>query len=339
MQQPQDLERVIALAVREFAGSIKSGGKVVADVSSLIDATAQLPLTNLDYWERLIRHEFSRAIACSTPPRWRLWPKPPQLLTWLDLISWDGYKREKTLRSISGAAPNAFFFSLAIRRLNDWVPQVREAAREKLPLIAKATNPDHVVEALFVALPNWNSWGRIKEDGKQVINQIISRNEIAESLKSKLISTACGPMAFIFTQLGRTSVLDGYLGEIAEHAIQPSLRAKTYRSQFEGRMVWIEGRKWEWTDIRYCEGRLKAVVSERKLQVKPPLKDLLEKSANDRSSIVRRVSAEFLIREMENLGDESLELAKSFASDKSRAVSEKGQFVLKRLQEKGCYAR
>ena len=333
MQQSQDMEDKVISAVKSFARSINSGGKVVADMSALVDATSQLPLANFDYWERLIRSEFSKAIEVSTQPKWKFWSKPQQFLTWLDLISWDGYKREKTLRTILGAAPNTFFFSLALRRLNDWVPQVREAAREKLPEIAKESDPKNVVEALCIALSNWNSWGRIEEADKQVLLLIISTEEIAKTLKSKLILSTSGPMPSLFAQLGRTSILDDCLAEIAECAIQPSVRAKAYRSLFERRIVWIEGRKWEWTDIRYCEGRLKAIVSERKLNIQTSLLDLLKKSSVDRSSIVRRVSAEFLIRDIEKLGNKSKVFAEQFASDKSNPVSERGRFALKKLKE------
>jgi len=152
VQQSQIMEDEVKSAVKEFASSINSGGKVVADMSALIDVTSHLTLSSFDYWERLIRSEFSLALRESTPPKWKVWSKPKELLTWLDLISWDGYRREKTLRTLSGAAPNTFFFSLAVRRLNDWVPQVRKAAREKLPDIAIATDPEHVVEALCIAL-------------------------------------------------------------------------------------------------------------------------------------------------------------------------------------------
>lgn len=302
-------------------------------MSALIDVTSQLTLSSFDYWERLIRSEFSLAIREYAPPKWKLWSKPNELLTWLDLISWDGYKREKTLRTLSGAAPNTFFFSLAVRRLNDWVPQVREAAREKLPEIAKATNPEYVVEALCIALSNWGSWGRIEESDKKVLLQIICEDQIAESLRCKLISSTSGPMPSLFSQLGRTPILDGKVEEVAGLAIQPSVRAKAYRSLFEGRITWIEGRKWVWTDIRYCEGRLKPVVSERKLNVKTPLLDLLKRSAEDHSSIVRRVSAEILIRELENLGAIASGFAEKFASDKSAAVSERGRFAMKKLEE------
>ncbi len=326
------MEDKVKSAVKDFARSINSGSKVVADMSSLVEATSQLPLSNLDYWERLIRDEFSRFSNNSSKLDWIFRSKSRELLTWLDLTSWDGYKREKTLRALSGAAPNAFFFLIAIRRLNDWVPQIREAAREKLPEIAIATDPAHVVEALCITLSNWNSWGRIEEADKNVLLQIISRNEIAEALKSKLITATAGPMTSLFSQLGRTSILDNYIEEISARAIQPSLRAKAFRCLFEGRIVWIEGRKWEWTDIRYNEGRYKAVVSERKIDVKPLFLKLLKHSSEDRSSIVRRVSAEFLIRELENMGDESKAYAQKFASDESNPVSERGRFALRKLE-------
>lgn len=333
MQQSQILEDKVISAVREFANSINSGGKVVADMSVLIDVTSQLPLASFDYWERVIRSEFSLILREPTPSKWKIWSKPNELLTWLDLISWDGHKREKTLRTLSDAAPNTFFFSLAVRRLNDWVPQVREAAREKLPEIAKATDPKYVVEALCIALSNWNSWGRIEEKDKKILLQIICEEQIAELLRSKLISSTSGPMPSLFSQLGRTSILDGKIEEIAGLAIQPSVRAKAYRSLFEGRVAWIEGRKWEWTDVRYCKGRLMPVVSERKLDVQTPLLDLLKRSAEDSSSIVRRVSAEVLIRELENLGTVAREFAEKFAADESDAVSERGRFAVKKLEE------
>ncbi|MBW0149030.1 hypothetical protein [Marinobacter arenosus] len=333
MQQSQIMEDKIISAVKDFANSINSGSKVVADMSALIDVTDELPLSSFDFWERLIRSEFSLALRESNPPKWKVWSKPKELVTWLDLISWDGHKREKALRALSGAAPNTFFFSLAVRRLNDWVPQVRNAARDKLPEIARSTDPEYVVEALCIALSNWTSWGRIENVDKDVLLQIICEKEIAKSLRYKLISSASGPMPSLFSQLGRTSILDEKIEEIASFAVQPSVRAKAYRSLFEGRIAWMEGRKWEWTDIRYCEGRLKPVVAERKLNIKTPLFELLKRSSEDRSSIVRRVSAEILIRELGNLGPAARAFAEQFASDKSRSVNERGEFALKKLDE------
>lgn len=333
MQISHDYEQQVISAVRDFARSIKAGGKVVADMSSLVEVTNMLPLANFEYWERLLRSEFDRALDSRVKANWKLWDRPSQILTWLDLISWDGYKREKTLRTLIGGAPNSFFFSLALRRLNDWVPQVRDAAREKLPLIVERSCPHDIAEALSVVLPNWNTWGRIQEEDKAILLEIISKADIGDELKKKIISSSSGPMSYVLSQICRTPVLDESLDEIAANAIQPSVRARAYRNQFDSRVTWLEGRKFEWTDIRFCKGRVKPVIGERRINVEKGFKELLEDSSNDASSIVRRVAAEFLIRELENMGDESLQFANKFCSDKSAAVAERGRFALKRLKE------
>lgn len=332
MELRPEMEEKVVSAVKEFAASINSGRKVVADMSSLVDATSCLPLSNFDYWERLIRNEFSSALDSSEKPKWKFWLNQSPFLTWVDLCSWDGHRRENTLRILTGGAPNCFFFALAVRRLNDWVPQVRQAAREKLPLIAELSDPTHVVDALCITLASWSTWGRIGDDDKQVILDMLARKNIAAALKSKLISDTAGPLATIFAQVGRTASLDEYLSEIAEEAIQPSVRAKAYRSQFEGKMAWVEGRQWEWTDKRYGEGRFSPVVVERKLTANRPFRETLGKASVDRSSIVRRIAAELLIRELGHLGEDSLKFASLFASDPSLAVSERGVFALKRLE-------
>lgn len=56
----------------------------------------------------------------------------------------------------------------------------------------------------------------------------------------------------------------------------------------------------------------------------------------DRSSLVKRISADFFIREINHYSEENerrnaVKLAKIFAADKSWAVAERGQFALKKL--------
>ena len=154
------LEEELRAAVRIFASSISPARQVVADMSALVRITAVLPLSNLSYWERLIRDEFLvawRAEAHSKNRGWRALFAPSvraakdaqsgRHLTWIDLSSHDGYGRERALRTISGPAPNAFFFALAAKRLNDWVPQVRAAARETVPVLARASDPSRTLYA------------------------------------------------------------------------------------------------------------------------------------------------------------------------------------------------
>lgn len=333
MPQQMDFKEEVLSAVRQFARSVNVNRKVIADMSLLVNATTKISLANLDAWERLLRWEFFAALESTKPPKWKMWTQQTPFLTWIDLCSGDGFKREKTLRTLTGAAPNSFFFALAIRRLNDWVPQVREAAREKIPEIAKNSDPEYVVDALFTILPHWSSWGRMDNPEKQVIMSIISIPKVTILLKSRIISATSGPMPTILSQVGRAETLDHYLFEIAKNAIQPSVRAKAYRCLLENKMVWFAGRKWKWTDKQYCKGRLEPILCERTLSVESPFKETLKLAMKDRSPIVRRVAAEMFTRKLELIGEESVQFAELIASDSSHSVAEWGKWALNKLEK------
>lgn len=325
------LELKLSAALKEFVDSTKPSSKVVADISPVLDATSELPLAKLEYWERYIRDEYDNALASGYSNRWKFWESNTPRITLLDLCSWDGYRREKALRAISEEVPNKLFLALVLRRLNDWVPQVRQAAQDALTRVLVNTEPTYVAEVICFKLSYWSSWQRIDDSNRKTLLNTLGNKEIAKQVKSKLVNSAAGPLASILSEVGRTNALDDSLEEIATSAIQPSLRAKAYRSLFEGKISWFEGRVWEWTDRRYNEGRMKPIVAERALSCRVPLLPTMLLASNDRSSIVRRVAAEILIRELDNLGSDSSILADKFAIDRSSAVAERGKFALKKL--------
>lgn len=334
MSLQRELEDHVLSSISKFVGSLNSGSGVVADMTELIEATSRLPLSNLEYWECLIRSGLYQAAANAKPAKWKFWTKPMPFLTWIDLCSADGFKRERTLRILSGrAAPNRFFFAMAVRRLNDWVPQVRLAAREQLPSIAAASNPKDIVDVLCAVLPHWNSWGRSEDEGKQTLLAIASIEAVTQSLKSRLLSDAAGSLASVLAQVGQTSVLDAYLPEIASRAAQPSVRAKAYKSLLDGKAMWIAGRKWEWIDIRYCKGHFAPTLCDRPLSMPFPLEETLSAASSDRSVFVRRIAGDVLVRELETLGAVARQLAVILASDSYPSVAERGNFALKKLSQ------
>jgi hypothetical protein len=79
----------------------------------------------------------------------RLFPKSSELevlqrtpdLEYLFLFHGDGHLREAALKKMEGGAPNAFCFAAIAWRLNDWVPQVREAARNCALRVFPVTDP------------------------------------------------------------------------------------------------------------------------------------------------------------------------------------------------------
>ena len=73
-----------------------------------------------DAWERLFRWEFSNALETSKSPKWKVWAQATPFLTWLDLCSGDGFRRERTLRTLSAGAPNGFFSAIDPVRITPW---------------------------------------------------------------------------------------------------------------------------------------------------------------------------------------------------------------------------
>lgn len=331
-----DEENVLA-AVREYYASLNSGGNDIADMSALVEATSRLSLSNLDNWERLVRQGLYQATVNRRSLQWKFWRRVTPFPSWIDLCSGDGFKRERALRALSGAAPNSFFFAMAVRRLNDWVPQVRIAAREQLPSIALASTSEDVSDVLCVVLPHWSSWGRMETETKQALVEISSMEAVALSLKSLLLAGTTGPLASILSQAGRSPGLDAHLPEIAKRATQPSVRAKAYKFLLQGKVVWLAGRKWEWTDIRYCKGHFKPVFGERPLSVSIPLEMTLRTASRDRSALVRRVAADILIRDPGIIGPAAVELVTALASDLHPSVAEKGSFALKKLTQAASF--
>ncbi len=342
----EEVEADVRAAVREFAKSNSASSRGVADMSALVRITATLPLSNVAYWEQLIRVEYSAALRSPVEPVRSKWfdkfsfvpsnekkrAESGRFLNWIDLVSFDGYIRERTLRTLTGSAPNGFFLAVVLRRMNDWVPQVRLAARDAVLPLVRASNPEDVVDVLCATLAAWISWGRAEMLDKQMLLELLSVEGIAESLKRRLITEPVGPMSTVLSQILRTPVLDEHLNEIAQHAVQPAVRARAQRALLAGKAVWIEESRWCRTDVRYYKGRMQYVFGERPLAETSPLIERLVSASEDRSPIVRRVAVDVLVGEMDRLGSAALPLARRLAMDPSSRVAERAAFVLRRFE-------
>jgi transposase len=324
-------ESTVLGAVRALLDATASGNRFADAMASVVAETSSLPLARLDEWERKVRAELWLAARRSPSPSWKFWSSPDRFASWLDLCSGDGFRRERILRSLSDGAPNSFFLVLALRRLNDWVPEVRAAARERLPLLSERSNPEHVVDALWYTFAHWSSWGRLEEVDRQLLVELTSNGQVAPLLKSRIHQASAGPAAYVLTQAGRGPGLDAWLAELARTAVQPSVRAMAYRSLFDERMVWTVGRRWIWTEVQWCKGRFEPVVAERILPRTEGLRQLLGLAMGDRSAQVRRVAAEFVFKHLDLLGPEAHPIALRLASDSNATVAERGRFALKLL--------
>lgn len=256
-------------------------------------------------------------------------------LAWLHLSHRNGFVREKALLQLSGAAPHLFFLALALRRLNDWVPQVRAAACRVLPEVVRCAKPAWVAQVLSAALPHCHSWGRMGTQEQALLLSLARQAQVAQALYLHLQKTHAGPVAVVLAQLGRHAFWDSYLLGLAQEALQPAVRAKAYRSLLTGKMQWFEGRRWEWTDRRYCQQRWAAVIGERALTVQVDFEMTLHQAARDVAVCVRRLAADVLIAQgaFHMTKARLLALAQHLATDPAASVAERGAFALRKFTQ------
>ncbi len=216
--------------------------KVAEALSAVVSALNSIPLGNLELYERLIRNELQRVEATESSGTWKFWRKRDRFATWLDLCNGDGWKREAILRTASGPVPNAWFLAFAIRRLNDWVPEVRAAAREHVLRMTSESDAEHVASALWLVLPHLSSWQRMRDSDRDVLLQLTGLEPAAHSLKAMILNATAGPAAAVLEQSLRHPANEHWLQELAFNAIQPTVRAKAFRFLFNGRVTWVVGR-------------------------------------------------------------------------------------------------
>lgn len=323
-----------------FASAIRrlfSAGVSASDATHLMACIASeskcIPLAGMDDWERAIRAEIFSAERDNAKTPWKLWAHERRFTSWLELCCHDGRRREAALRVTSGGAPSAFLLALALRRLNDWVPQVRNAARETLPQLVSNSEPQDVATVLWSLLAHWDTWGRMESPDRETVAAITSSEPVALALGSRIMATAAGPAGRVLAQCARSETFDRWIEDFAYGAVQPAVRAVAFRWLLSEQVTWVTGRRWLWTDLAYCKGKFEPVIDSRQLQTKKPFLATLRGAMADSSPMVRRVAAEFLIRQLPSLGEHALLLAKELASDASQCVAWRGEFALKQLHQ------
>lgn len=302
-------------------------------LANFIQETDKLQLSKTGLFERAIRDAAFRG----SDGRWNkaavlpFAPKTREEALWVDLFSYDGYQREKALLDSRSGAPNAFLLAIMCRRLNDWVPQVRKAARIAIERVVQRTRADIVVDVAWATLPIRSSWGRMEEQDGQILDAITSRQDVADLLAMKLQESTAGPAARVLRQACRCSSLDGYLSVIARSAKQPSVRARAYRMLFQEYATWVDRWRWRWIDkslgVRVKEPNL----AKRPISIEIDTASMLNQALADHSVSVRRVAGDALISKREELADTAKRLAVQLAHDKYPSMVERGKFLLKNL--------
>lgn len=318
---------MVRRAVQELRSQCTGETETQRQLHALYAFTRNLPLARITQFSRILCAELdTSARTASVADQTRC------ALSWLDLCSGNGFERERCIRTIDGAAPSAFFFALVLQRLNDWVPQVRTAAREQVRLIAAATPCQEVVQALSACLLNVESLGRMSTADREALFQLLELPGVADGIAQATMSTETGPVSRVLVQACRSPAMDSRLIRIAQDARQPAARATAWLALINGRLEWTTRRQWIWTEKQWCKGRFVAVTESRPLTVPSNRTQHLEWAAQDPSAYVRRTAAGLLIKHLDEIDrDVATVVARKLAADSWPLVAERGRYALRQL--------
>ncbi|MFV1465909.1 hypothetical protein VWY34_15020 [Phaeobacter sp. JH20_02] len=208
----------------------------------------------------------------------------------------DGRIRQEALRNLEGPLPTPANVYGLFWRLNDWVPQVNQAAYDAVERVMPRTSADVIIPALTAILPHLNSWGRWSRKGPEAVHRTLSRPDVSAKLLENVRTTRQPRLGEVFRELCRNERIDQHISDVFATAPLPHIRTMALDMLLSQRARWPTGETVRiWTDRSMDEYRTEHVFRERELSVAVDLMDLLRAGASDRSAMVRRRAAEGLI--------------------------------------------
>ena len=247
-------------------------------------------------------------------------------LEWIYLFHGDGYLREAALNKIDAGAPGAFFVVAVAQRLNDWVGEVRNAARLCAARMLPRTAPEPLADAALFLLDRAPSWRRWTHDRDGLPASLI-RGEVAPLLARSIGARPAGPMPKLLLRALRWPEMDAELPRLYREAVQPAVRAVALATLARGRARWPVGVEKKWVDKSLGRFVEVAVHDERPLAVAFDAAEFVRAGARDPAALVRRTAAQAMIDG--GWGDpDSRELLERLAADPSPAVRERAFFAL-----------
>jgi hypothetical protein len=338
------LPQPLRAKLRDAARDMDRGVFDPADASALKAMIAELPLVDVARAMADIRMEarlwsYQPLVVPARGLRSRLWGllggksqgellKATADLAYLYLFHSSGYWREAALARIHGPLPGAFVVAAIVYRLNDWVPQVRQAAAECLSRTAGLTDPRLIAAAGMHMLVQTETWRRWRDEA-QIFDEALAIPDVARLLAGEIAVCAVGPAGRILRATLRRPAMDAHLPDLLRGARHPSVRAVALRTLLDAKARWPWGTEKKWIDKSLGRYRMDTAWRERAIERPLPLSELLEIGARDPATAVRKVAASGLIAHFDR-EPIAPTLAGLLVDDRSRTVRERARFALDR---------
>lgn len=205
----------------------------------------------------------------------------------------DGRLREQAVQLLNKPENDPLNLAALLCRCNDWVPSIRQAALERWREICRQPEIRALPAVLPAILERVPQWGR---GGAEALEMLKQRLDWRRLLETMFLEEVDGPLARQLRLALRNPDMDAALGALATTARSAFVRAVATEALLTGHARWPEGREWEWIDKRFGLRKRRTVFGSREIVVpQETVNAALTKAARDRSALVRKLAADFLI--------------------------------------------
>ncbi|WP_157738864.1 hypothetical protein [Labrenzia sp. VG12] len=229
-----------------------------------------------------------------------------------------GFVREIALRHVR-SIDSAFEFALVLRRMNDWVPEVRSAAVELVErsLFSETADTKSVratVSGCLELLLSANELGRADSVSRRVLDRLLTDTGCLDELSANLMSGRQNSAPKLLKQALKRALVVEHLPGLALGARHPAVRRVALKALLDGRFVWKAYQSLRQTSIELAVGK----------------DELAETGLRDRSVEVQDVALQYIV----NTPDSRLNREETFRgllSSRHPCLTDKASFGLARL--------
>ncbi len=246
--------------------------------------------------------------------------KSPQI-AWLFVHSHNGRYREAAVQSMIIGDEDTAAQTALLLRSNDWVPQVREAAFDRLRIRAPQLPQTALSRLAVFAVARVGIWQR---GGAEALDVLRECPLWLSALEEALAEQADGPLVHVLKRLILESTLDHALNRLARSARSPFVRSAATECVLTEKVRWKSGYKRQWINKPLGISRRVPLFEERNLEIDPNVCAAVVRSgARDTSAMVRKKVADKLIRDG---GKEFPEEVRLLSADSAASVRSRMEF-------------
>lgn len=248
-------------------------------------------------------------------------------LGWLLMFHGSGYVRQAAMEALTTSPSCPFEVAAVVYRLNDWVGNVRTASMAYARKFLVTASAEVISESAFFLLPQMNHLNRWDDQALSIVQESIYRTDVLDEMRQQFLAPRRGKVGQSLRLILQRADFDVHLEKLALDARLPTVRSIAAETLLMERARWFVGHHREWVNKVYGITRRVADFETRRTEVDVIVMDVLQSAARDRSSVVRRIAADFLIAKRENLTTEMAEISDVLRNDKSSSVRSRIDFL------------